>query len=145
MKVIAEKPPEWIMQGCLNQFRVNVEHTFWTYGDTIYNPGGHAIPADILAHEEQHGRQQEAYPGGKDAWWKQYLVDAEFRKGQEADAYATQYKYFCSIVHDRNRRAMCLMQLGQQLSSSLYQIAISQLDARKLIQVLAGEILASRA
>lgn len=56
-----EKPPEWIMTGCLSQFRVNVERTFWAYGDVIYNPGGITIREDILAHEEQHGRQQEAY------------------------------------------------------------------------------------
>jgi hypothetical protein len=61
MKILNERPPEWIMKGCLDQFRVNVDKTFWTYGDTIYNPGGIDIPDHIIAHEEQHGRQQEAY------------------------------------------------------------------------------------
>jgi hypothetical protein len=61
MKILHENPPEWIMTGCLNQFRVNLDHTFWTYGDIIYNPGKGTIPDHIIAHEETHMRQQEAY------------------------------------------------------------------------------------
>lgn len=58
MNIVNELPPEWIMDGCLSQFRVDVKNTFWTYGDTIYNPGGHELPENIIAHEETHSEQQ---------------------------------------------------------------------------------------
>lgn len=143
MKIINEKPPEWIMSGCLNQFRVNVEHTFWTYGDAIYNPGGHPIPEDIVKHEEQHSRQQDAYEDdkglGKDAWWRRYLSDPRFRLEQEAEAYGEQYRYFCSLSKDRNARAKCLRVLAMQLSGPLYQLAVTPTQAKALIQILSGE------
>lgn len=139
MKILNEKPPEWIMTGCLSQFRVNVERTFWAYGDTIYNPGGIVIRPDILAHEEQHGVQQAAHEGGKDGWWKQYLSDPRFRLEQEADAYGVQYKWFCKRYKDRNERNRFLLMISAQLSGPLYQVAVSHIQARAMIEVLAGQ------
>ncbi len=145
------------MQGCLSQFRVNVEGTFWTYGDTIYSPGGVNIPPDVVAHEEQHSRQQEAYQGcvhksseepcteecqkkwGKDAWWRRYLIDPRFRLEQEAEAYGTQYRFFCENVGDRNKRAIFLHRLAAILAGPLYQVAVSTQQAKALILVLSGE------
>lgn len=147
MKILNEKPPEWIMTGCLSQFRVNVERTFWTYGDTIYNPGGLELPDHIIAHEETHQRQQFAYEeeveggarGGADAWWKRYLTDPRFRMEQEAEAYGKQYAFFCSRVRDRNARARFLFELTSQLSGPLYQVAVSREQAKALILVLSGQ------
>lgn len=153
MKIVAEKPPAWIMDGCMNQFRINVEHTFWTYGDTIFNPGGHPIPDHIVAHEERHSLQQAAYEEheldgkgaavrvlakGKDAWWRRYLTDPRFRLEQEADAYGAQLRFFAQRVRDRNKQAYFATQLAQQLSGPLYQVAVDQAQARRMIQVLAG-------
>jgi len=139
MKIINERPPEWIMSGCLSQFRVNVERTFWTYGDTIYNPGGINIREDIIAHEEQHERQQAAYEGGKDAWWREYLSNPRFRLEQEAEAYGIQHKWYCARFKDRNQRSKFLFVLGNQLSGPLYQVAVSPVQARTMIEVLAGQ------
>lgn len=127
------------MTGCLDQFRVNIEHTFWTYGDTIYNPGGFTIPEDIVAHEEQHMRQQEAYEGGKDAWWKEYLINPRFRLEQEAEAYATQYKWLCQRIKDRNQRNKWCLRLADMLAGPLYQVAVTRSQARDMILILAGE------
>lgn len=139
MKILKERPPEWIMTGCLNQFRVNVEHTYWTYGDTIYNPGGFEIPVDIIAHEEQHERQQEAYEGGKDAWWHEYLANPRFRLEQEAEAYGAQYRWTCEQTKDRNKRNLWLTRYSQQLAGPLYQLSVTPSQARALILVLSGE------
>lgn len=161
MKILNEKPPEWIMDGCLSQFRVNIERTFWTYGDTIYNPGGIDIRHDIMAHEEQHMRQQAAYKApdapstvssatvegafahacgdGKDGWWKRYLAEPRFRLEQEAEAYGTQYRFFCSQVKDRNQRTRFLFMIADQLSGPLYQTAVTHAQARTMIEVLAGK------
>ena len=139
MRIVNERPPEWIMQGCLSQFRVDVEGTFWTYGDTIYNPGGHALPPDIVAHEEQHSVQQANHEGGKDGWWRQYLDEPRFRLEQEAEAYGAQYRFYCEHVGDRNKRALFLHRLAATLSGPLYQVAVSVQQARAMILVLSGE------
>ena len=141
MQIVNSEPPEWIMKGCLDKFRVNVESTVWTYGDTIYAPGHGTLPDHIIAHESMHEFQQAAYfhQGGKDAWWRRYLAEPRFRLEQEAEAYGVQYRFFCEHVKDRNRRALFLMQIAGHLSGPLYQVAISPLKARQLIEVLAGE------
>lgn len=127
------------MKGCLDKFRVNVEHTFWTYGDTIYNPGGGALPDHIIAHESQHEVQQAAYEGGKDAWWREFLANPRFRLEQEAEAYGAQYRFYCERVKDRNRRALFLMQIAGHLSGPLYQVAVTNQQARQMIEVLSGQ------
>ena len=142
MKVVHEQPPEWIMKGCLDKFRVNdVEHTVWTYGDTIFAPGDdRMLPDHILAHESQHEAQQAAYEGGKDAWWREFLANPRFRLEQEAEAYGAQYRFYCERVKDRNRRALFLMQIAGQLSGPLYQIAVTPSQARGMILVLSGQM-----
>lgn len=139
MKIINENPPAWIMTGCLNQFRVNLDHTFWTYGDIIYNPGKGTIPDHIIAHEETHMRQQEAYEGGKDAWWKEYLANSRFRMEQEAQAYGEQYKFFCKYRKDRNERSRFLNSICDSFAGPLYQLALTKAQARAMVQVLSGE------
>ena len=141
MKIVNGEPPEWIMKGCLDKFRVNVEHTVWTYGDTIFAPGDdRTLPDYILAHESQHEAQQVAYEGGKDAWWREFLANPRFRLEQEAEAYGAQYRFYCERVKDRNRRALFLMQIAGQLSGPLYQIAVTPPQARGMILVLSGQM-----
>lgn len=135
-----ELPPEWIMQGCMSQFRISTNHTVWTYGDTIYNPGGINMPEDLIAHESTHAVQQENYEGGKDAWWKRYLIDADFRAEQEAQAYGVQYASFCSTNKDRNRRALFLNTIAGTLSGPLYQVAMNKAQASKYIKELAEDV-----
>lgn len=172
MTVRNEAPPEWIMSGCMNAFRVDVNHTVWTYGDTIYNPGGRPIPPDVVAHEAVHAKQQREYvedvgvnewgmtceehygepfehkledgtecagPGmaplkGKDAWWRRYLSDPEFRVEQEAQAYGMQYAFICSKQTNRDMRARALHTLAGSFSGPLYQCPISNADAKKMIR-----------
>lgn len=158
MKIVDSNPPEWIMQGCLNQFRLEPGATVWTYGDVIYAPGRASLPDHILAHEEQHARQQsnrelmlkylkleERVEDDKlegkmrDAWWREFLANPRFRLEQEAEAYGAQYRFFCGCVADRNRRALFLMQIAGQLSGPLYQVAVSPVQARQMIEVLSGQ------
>lgn len=140
MKVVNSEPPEWIMKGCLDKFRVSVENTVWTYGDTIFAPGDdRTLPDHIIAHESQHGVQQAAYEGGKDAWWCEFLANPCFRLEQETEAYGAQYRFFCEHVKDRNRRALFLMQIAGHLSGPLYQVAVTNAQARQMIEVLSGQ------
>lgn len=150
MKIINENPPDWIMSGCLNKFRVDASRTFWTYGDTLYNPGSISVPDHILVHEETHSKQQEEYhydgddeslrgSEGKDAWWRRYLSDARFRLEQEAMAYGMQYAYFCLHQTDRNKRFRFLINIAGTLSGPLYQVAITRQQAKDMIEVLSGK------
>ena len=127
------------MTGCLNQFRIDVSRTFWTYGDTIYNPGGLELPDHIIAHEEVHETQQTTYDGGKDAWWREYLANPRFRMEQEAEAYGAQYKFYCERVKDRNQRARFLMTISSSFAGPLYQLALHQQQAKAMILVLSGQ------
>lgn len=139
MTILNEMPPQWIMQGCLSQFRVNPKYTYWTYGDVLYNPGELTIPDFVMVHEEQHMRQQGEYEGGKDAWWKEYFANPRFRLEMEADAYGAEYRYFCKTRSDRNMRARFLHTKASQLSGPLYQIAVTHQQASDMIAVLAGQ------
>ena len=158
MKIVNAEPPEWIMKGCLDKFRVNVGQTVWTYGDTIFNPGGGPVSDHVFAHESQHGAQQanrelmlqyiepteriddEKLAGKmRDAWWREFLANPRFRLEQEAEAYGAQYRFYCERVKDRNRRALFLVQLARMLSGPLYQVAVSAQQARKMIEVLSGQ------
>ena len=159
MKIVNSEPPDWIMKGCLDKFRVHVEQTVWTYGDTIFAPDrDSSLPDHIIAHEEQHARQQsnqelmlkyiepteriddEKLAGKmRDAWWKEFLSNPRFRLEQEAEAYGAQYRFYCERVKDRNRRALFLVQLARTLSGPLYQVAVTNAQARKMIEVLSGQ------
>lgn len=140
MKILTELPPEWIMTGCMSQFRIDVKNTFWTYGDTIYNPGGKKIPDEILAHEAVHMRQQAAYEGGPEAWWKEYLINPDFRYEQELQAHGVEYYAACQHFKDRNAQAKALQNIAARLSGPLYQTAVSRDDARKAIREIAKAI-----
>lgn len=158
MKIVDANPPEWIMQGCMNQFRLQPGATVWTYGDTIFAPGRDSLPDHIIAHEEQHARQQSSQElmlkyvepteriddekledKMRDAWWREFLANPRFRLEQEAEAYGVQYRFFCERVKDRNRRALFLVQIAGQLSGPLYQVAVSSTQARQMIEVLSGQ------
>lgn len=156
MKIVTERPPEWIMTGCLDQFRININTTYWTYGDILYNPGGGEIPDHVIAHEEQHVKQQSwdylktvikpeeiteevEASDARDFWWKRYLTNPRFRLEQEAEAYGVQYRFFRERNKDRNKRTRFKHALAAQLSGPLYQLAVSHDQARSLIEILSGE------
>lgn len=133
MKVVHEIPPfyEDVLAAGLNP---NLRYVMFAYGDVLYVPGGFQPLPEMMAHEMTHGRQQEAYEGGKDAWWGRYLGDQYFRIEQEAEAYANQYKAYCKQFRDRNAQARYLIAVSKDLSGALYGSVISRAAAQKLIQ-----------
>lgn len=133
MRVVHEIPPfyEDVLAAGLNP---NLRYVMFAYGDILYVPGGFQPLPEMMAHEMTHGRQQEAYEGGKDAWWGRYLGDQYFRIEQEAEAYANQYKAYCKQFLDRNVRARYLIAVSRDLSGALYGSVINRATAQKLIQ-----------
>lgn len=106
-------------------------NALFTYGDTIYNPGGSEVNWHLMAHEEVHEQQQGTDPK---AWWDRYINDHIFRVAQEAEAYARQYEAICDVLKDRNRRNKTLLDLSRILSGPLYGNVVSKSGAMSLIK-----------
>ena len=131
MRILNERPPDWIWDACRKQFGDVVHQAVFTYGEALFNPGKADIPTHLMKHEETHTRQQLAM--GADDWWKKYLADPEFRLDQEAEAYGNQYKYIYGNKKNGWARAEWLTKLAHDLSSELYGRMISMEEAEKLI------------
>lgn len=136
MKILNEKPPVW--ESVMELFKINVGTTIFTYGDTIYNPAGFEVPAELIAHEEVHSAQQGHTEEGAAKWWARYFQDEYFRMDQEARAYAVQYDWWCEHDHvrgkDRNWRMKKMRQLATVMSSPTYGGVVSVDGAIKLIR-----------
>lgn len=112
----------------------NPNTTIFTYGDAIYNPGKADLKADVIAHEETHMRQQREMKGGPDAWWSMYLDNPQWRLGEEIEAYAIQYDFFCSRKKDQLKRVWMLNRISQILASPMYGSQLTPEAASKMIK-----------
>ncbi len=131
-EIVIDKPP--IYEEAAAVFPLNGREIFaWGDTDTIYNPGGHNIPEYLIEHEKEHFRQHRDY-GGSMPWWARYLVDAEFRYEQELEAHQREYRAFCAMYKDRNKRALYLMRIAKRLTSPLYGSVGTAKEARRAIQ-----------
>ncbi len=89
----------------------------FAYGGIIYNPGGGHIGPELIAHEEIHFTQQGSDPAG---WWDKYLKEPEFRLEQELEAHIEEYRVFCRLNRDRNRRSVFLHTISHRLAAPMY-------------------------
>ncbi len=126
------KPPVW--ETIMQNFKINVGTTLFTFGDVIYNPSAIEIPDDFVHHEELHAEQQGHNPEGAGRWWSRYFQDPWFRIDQEAKAYAHQYDFWAKKHKDRNARARKLLQLATTLGSPMYGNVVSIAGAQDLIR-----------
>lgn len=90
---ISHNPPPCYRKAA-KKFGVNFfrDGIVFTYGTTLHFHQG-ALSPDVIAHEMTHIKQQAAFPGGPEAWWKQYIEDDAFRFEQEKEAYRAQWDY----------------------------------------------------
>jgi hypothetical protein len=103
----------------------------FTWGDTIYVPGGaHLLTPALRAHEGVHYSRQTNDTPKIEAWWQRYLVDAEFRLAEELPAHRAEYKQFCSTHRDRNLRIQFLHAIAGRLAGPLYGGMLSPAQAR---------------
>lgn len=133
MKISISKPPIYDEAAKLFGLKEG-DHTFFTYGDTIYNPDGVEMPHDLIVHEQTHGYQQEMDEHVASLWWKRYIADPQFRLEQECDAYAQQYRYICSITKNREKRARYLFEMAKMLASPMYGSIVTQAEAMKMLK-----------
>jgi hypothetical protein len=137
MKIVNERPPIWADVKRLFDF--NEKTTVFTYGDTIYNPAGGNVSADIVAHESVHMAQQAAMNVwghcGAWLWWKKYLRDPQFRLEQETEAYRYQYQFAVQQIKSREKLAEYLFFLASQLSDTMYGRIIGFNEAMRMIRL----------
>lgn len=130
MQVIESKPPNYAVIA--EHFgEENISKACFAYGDKIFNLSGAPITDDLMVHESVHSRQQQEI--GLDQWWDKYLQDNNFRISQEAEAYGEQYKFYCSVVTDRNDRFKMLHRIAVSFSGPMYGGIISYTDAKNKI------------
>lgn len=105
----------------------------FTYGDTIYNPGGGRIPPELDKHESTHWQQQRAL--GIDEWWAEYLRNNEFRFLMELEAYRAQY--VAAARYGREARRELLNAYAKDLSSEWYGNLCTKKEAKERIRAKA--------
>lgn len=127
MKVVQDFPPNI---EAIRKVLTPAPTAIFAYGDTIYNPSGGVLSAELRAHEEVHQRQQAGDP---DAWWEKFLTDGEFRLAQELEAHRREYQHFCARVKDRNTRSRYLHSVATRLASPMYGNIISFREASRRI------------
>lgn len=124
MRILNKYPPNY--KQIVRTFDLSGKKVVFTYGDTIYNPGKHHIPPDLMIHEEVHAKQQGDEPG---KWWERYLIDPVFRVLQETEAYHAQYKFVDSMPVPKRVVKNFLTQLAMDLSGPMYGNLMSCAEA----------------
>lgn len=144
MEIINGFPPIW--ENILVAFPDIARHKpIFAYGDAIYNPFEREMLSEIIFHESIHIRQQGEFP---EAWWMQYLTDADFRFGQELEAYGEQYAFVKRTVlanenlanHSNRILKSALASMAQALSGESYGSMISFGEAESQIKKFAKNI-----
>lgn len=132
MKIVPVYPPNIDQIEAVFKVR-GTKGVIFTFGDTIYAPDGGEMPPWLRAHEGVHYSRQTAPGMTPEAWWERYLVDPEFRLGEELPAHRAEYRSLCSLARDRNIRSRALHEMAQRLSGPLYGGVIKFADARRRI------------
>lgn len=130
MKIVKDFPPNY--QQIIARIpavgrRLSI---IFTYGDTVYCPGGNTnLPDHLIAHEAVHSEIQAEM--GVEAWWELYLTSTRFRLEQELLAYRKQYEVLQR--YDRATRRMVLGRISKSLSGAMYGKLVDKSTAQKLI------------
>jgi len=117
----------------LRQFFPIDDHApIFTYGDTIHAPNHEKLPQDIIEHEKAHIAQQKQFTT-PDIWWNKYILDTEFRKSQETEAYAVQYQWIKKQYGTKIANES-LLELAGNLSGTLYKLGMTYNEAEVAIK-----------
>ena len=108
-----------------------VQGAIFTYGDTVYVPGGAALPNHLSQNESIHVSQQTKM--GADKWWAQYLADPEFRLRQELEAYRYELRYIKKSYRREDRRIL-EAHIVRSLASKMYGNIVTKQQAKRLMK-----------
>lgn len=131
MNIVHDYPPN--IEDIRKVFDLRNRPTvIFTYGDTVYKPGGKgSIPEHLKIHERTHTRQQGDDPA---AWWRKYLSDPAFRLDQELEAYRRQYNHIKNTNHNLREQTSFLIGIAEDLASEIYGNIITKEEAIRLIK-----------
>jgi hypothetical protein len=119
VKIIKGFPPNFAaLKKTFGRLPSNV---VFSYGDTIYAPGGQKLHPSIIAHEEAHGRRQLAL--GVTAWWDRYITDPAFRFEEELIGHRAEWQHFKSQqvpLPSATAQRNALDHMAKRLSGPLY-------------------------
>lgn len=138
MDIIVKPPPN--IKAINKAFPITLTQRgiIYTYGNAIFSPDDGNIDEPLLLHESTHSLQQEELGKGKtgaERWWKKYIKDPVFRFEQELEAYRNEYRRFCELVSDRNRRALRLHRIATALSSEQYGNCCTLEEVKRLVPI----------
>lgn len=133
MRVIVGRPPNFEEIAATFPMARGPGAIF-TFGDAIYVPGGaHLLTPYLKAHEGVHYARQTNDTAKIEAWWRTYLVDAQFRLQEELPAHRAEFRTYCSLHRDPNARIRFLYGIGERLSGKLYGGLMTPAAARRAI------------
>lgn len=130
MKIIHARPPNFDAIAAALPM-AHAKTVIFTYGDTLFVPGGGAISPWIMTHEHIHSVQQGADPI---AWWDRYIADVEFRFAQELEAHRAEWRaWLAAAPRNRAERRGYMVVVGSRLAGPLYGRMVRFAKARELI------------
>ncbi len=128
MKIVKDWPPNI---DTIRLFLKPNKGAVFCYGDTIYNPSGKELTADVIYHEEVHSKQQGDNP---EAWYTEYLRNPAFRLREELEAYGQQWLFVKEKVKDAKLREWIKENMALALSGEEYGTLISYGQAESKIR-----------
>ena len=133
MQILVERPPIW--DDIVRVFDVDllVAKPIFAWGSIIYNPYGHKLGDELIAHEEMHGIRQTSWSPHVgfqikqdepkiQQWWRDYLASPSFRLEEEIPAHRAEYRQLLRMHgNTRRNRRIYLTQVSKRLRNPLYQ------------------------
>jgi len=128
MEILNQKPPNYEeIKRIINP----PDNALFPWGDKIYNPSGKEIPPDIQFHEQVHIKQQKSF-SDPSVWWTKWLLDKEFRRAQELEAFSAQL-LFIKKFYPAKAVKEALNEMAENLSKN-YKLGITISQANTLIR-----------
>lgn len=138
MKISFDRPPLW--EAIDKKFKVAGKPVIFAWGDTIFNPQRVPLTKELIAHEEEHGRRQFAYPCeaigwelATEMWWQRYLIDPAFRLAEEIPAHVAEYRAYCKRHRGGGSQRQMLQMIAGKLAAPLYGNLVDVKQATTLI------------
>lgn len=126
-KIIYKRPPHWRILKIFFPDYDPDGTVACACGKKIYS--NQEIPADYIAHEETHLKQQCHSYFVAVLWWICYFLSKSFRFTQEREAFCEQYDWIRkNWPWARTRK---LQELSERLASPLYGSMISVREAQR--------------
>jgi hypothetical protein len=116
-------------------FPVRGKPVLFAWEDRVFAPFGGDFPPHLHAHEHVHCQRQAVFPGGVEAWWRRYLVDADFRLDEEKLGHTAEFMKRCEMLGGtRSARRAALAIVAGRLSHPMYRYRFSKTAAREYLE-----------